>query len=157
MPPETIVQSRWKTMLLMLVSIGFVAIGLYLLTQPVSQGHLLATWGAIGLFGLGVPISAVSIVRPRTLTLDADDFTMAGGLQRAPMRILWSDIDSFSVYRLPRGGKMIGVRYRAGRGPQGMLARALRAVGPGGALPTGWALSPDAVVERLNAWRVRAA
>ncbi len=156
MPSETIVQSRWKTAVLLLISIGFVAIGIYLLTQPVSQRHLLATWGAIVLFGLGVPISAVSIVRPRTLTLDAEGLSMAGGLQRAPTRIAWSDIDSFSVYRLPRGGKMIGVRYREGRGPQGMLASALRAVGPGGALPTGWALSPDAVVERLNAWRAKA-
>jgi hypothetical protein len=64
---------------------------------------------------------------------------LAGGFVRSPKRICWRDIDEFFVYRLPKGGKMIGLNHRPG------ARKAARKLpfGPDGALPKCWPGSPD--------------
>jgi hypothetical protein len=96
------------------------------------------------------------LVRPQILKLDAEGFTLGGGLTRKPYRVFWRDIEPFFVFRLPRGGAMAGFNYVAGRRPQTALSTMSHNLGADGALPKAWALSTEALVAKLNDYRERA-
>lgn len=69
----------------------------------------------------------------------------------------WCDVDSFFIYRLPKGGKMIGFNFKPG--PPGIpsLVKIARLLGAEAAFPTGWKLQNEKVVELLNTYRLHAA
>jgi hypothetical protein len=149
-----IVGSRWKIALYLAVSLGFVAIGVLMLGDPEE-----AAWKALlglGFFGLCALIFLWLLIRPQRLLLDGQGFTIGGGLVRSPKLVRWRDIEPFFVYRLPKGGKMVGYNYRPGARSDGMLAQISRRLGADGALPKGWPMSPEALVDDLNAFRARA-
>lgn len=148
-----ITASRGKSLLLLAGCLAFVATSLFV------DRHGRAGWGiqsAELFFGLGSLIALWTLVRPQRLLLDGFGFTLAGGLVRTPRRIAWADIDGFVVYRMPRGGKMVGWRYRPDRA-RGALKRAVAEMaGVDGALPKGWPGKPEALVETLERYRVAA-
>ena len=114
------------------------------------------SWAAFILFGLGGLVSCVLLVRPQVLRLDSDGLSIGGGLAPAPRPIAWRDTQTFFIYRLPRGGKMIGFNYSAGYRPRSALRRFNRAFGAEGALPKLWSVSPETMVATLNDYRARA-
>ena len=79
--------SRWKHVLLLIGSVGFVAAGIWMVTQGNSFG-----WVAILFFGCGLPIFIWQIVdsRPRLIIYHHGvlDRTMGVG------RIAWGDIET---------------------------------------------------------------
>lgn len=148
-----ITASRGKRLLLFAGCLAFVATALLL------DRHARADWGirsAELFFGLGSLIALWMLIRPQRILLDGVGFTLAGGLVRTPRRIAWADIDRFVVYRMPRGGKMVGWRYRPDRA-RGALARAVEAMtGVDGALPGCWPGKPEALVATLEQYRAAA-
>jgi hypothetical protein len=42
--------------------------------------------------------------------LDAEGLTLGGGLMLRPRRLLWREVEAFKVFRLPRGGKLVGYK-----------------------------------------------
>jgi hypothetical protein len=146
---EEIRSSRGKTALCLAGSLALFAGSLLGLQHPGQDG------GALGLgavfFGMCAAMFAWLLVRPQRLLLDHEGFAVAGGLVRTPRKVLWRDVELFFVYRLPRGGKMVGFNYRAQPRDVSPMARPGRRFGADGALPRCWPGSPEAMVERLNA------
>jgi len=74
----------------------------------------------------------------------------------SPKTTRWSEIEEFFVYRLPKGGKMIGFNYRPGASPHSTLSKINRRFGAEGALLNLWPGSPEAMAEELNEYRALA-
>jgi hypothetical protein len=146
--------SRWKIALYLGGSLAFVAIALFFLQHPDRDAWKMQL--GLGFFGLCSVVFVGLLIRPQRLLLDRQGFTLVGGFIRSPKNIPWRDVDAFFVYRLPRGGKIIGYNYRPGVREVSALARVGRALGADGALPKGWALSPEKMVAELNAYREQA-
>ena len=149
--------SRWKMTLYLAGSLAFVAIALFFLQHPSEMRHpnegAWKMWLCLVFFSPCALVFAWLLIRPPRLLLDRQGFTLVGGLIRSPKTIPWRDVEAFFVYRLPRGGKMIGYNYRPGVREVTALARVGRAFGADGALPKGWTLSPEKMVDELNAYR----
>ena len=151
---RTITGSRGKSLLLLAVSLAFVAFAVAQLRGPPPVDW--RVWLTLIFFGLGAIVFAWLLVRPQRLILDAEGFTVAGGLVRAPRRTGWAEVDHFFVYRLSRGGKMIGYNYAQGARPASALRDLGRRFGADGAISKGFPGSPERLVEELNAYRARA-
>jgi hypothetical protein len=139
--------------LYLVASLGFVAIGIWLPSKP---GDELLNLLASAFFGLCALVFAWMLVRPNRLLLDNEGFTQLGGFVRNPKKVLWAEIEEFFVYRLPRGGKMIGFNYRPGARPTSRLTKLNRWAGADGALQRGWPGSPESMVQKLNDLRLQA-
>jgi hypothetical protein len=155
MEPLTITGSRLKTALYLALSIAFVAGGVWVVGHPSQAKDLIYGWLSIALFGLGALVFIWLLARPQVLRLDSEGFSLRGGVTRAPQFTRWRDVQTFFVFRLPRGGTMIGFNYTEGRQPSKLSALA-RLAGAEGALPKGWPKSPEAMVVILNDYRERA-
>lgn len=149
-----IVGSRWKAALYLAASVAFAAGGLLMLNDPAESRA--AAMLCLIVFGLGALVFLLMLIRPQRLALDGQGFTLDGGLVRSPKLVRWRDIEPFFVYRLPRAGKMIGYNFRPGVKPETTMGRIARRFGADAALPKGWPMSPDALVEHLNAYRAQA-
>jgi hypothetical protein len=117
---------------------------------------MLWAWVGLAFFGLGALIFLWVLIRPQRLLLDAEGFTVTGGLTRSPKKERWADTTEFFVYRLPRGGRMIGYDYRPGAARHPRMAAFNRRFGAEAALSKGWPKSPEVMAEELNADRFRA-
>ena len=154
MTERTITGSRVKSLLLLLASLAFVLIGMWQARGPAPVDW--RVWLGLALFGLGVLVFAWLLVRPQRLVLNDSGFTVAGGLVRTPWHVRWDEVDGFFVYRLPRGGKMIGYNYAEGARPESVLLSLNRRFGADGALSKGFPGSPEQLVEELNRHRAQA-
>jgi hypothetical protein len=141
-----------------MVSLGFVAIAiLHLRTaHNISEWSLIKTWLGVIFFGLGVLVFSWLLIRPQRLSLDAEGFTVAGGMIRTPWKIRWQDVSEFLVIQLPRGGKMVGFNYVPGARKTSALSRVARMSGADGGLPKSWPGSVEDMVDELNDYRIRA-
>ena len=148
-----IVGSRWKAALYLTASLAFAAGGLLMLNDP--EESRTAAMLCLVFFGLGALVFLLMLIRPQRLALDGQGFTLSGGLVRSPKLVRWRDIEPFFVYRLPRAGKMIGYNFRPGVKPDTAMRAIARRLGADAALPKGWPMSPDAMVEHLNAFRAQ--
>ncbi|MGR4863388.1 hypothetical protein [Caulobacter sp. LARHSG274] len=149
----TITGSRGKSLLSLAVSLGFVAIGVFLFRDP---RQMTIAWLCTGFFGLGAAMFAWLLVHPHTLVLDERGFTLSGGLVRAPKTTSWRDVEGFFTYRLPRGGKMVGYNFAPGVRKDTVMAKIVRGLAADRVLPKGWPQSPDKMAETLNAYRAQA-
>lgn len=154
MEVEEIKSSRGKTVFFLLISLAFVAIAVAIPSEDVAESY--KYWLAGAFFGLCSVVFAWLLIRPQRLLLAPTGFTVAGGFVRSPKHVLWRDVNPFFVYRLSRGGKMIGYNFAPGARTDSTLIRVNRLVGAEGALPKGWPGSPELMVERINAYRARA-
>ena len=154
MDVEEIKSSRGKTLLFLLISLGFVAIFVVIPSDDAAESYW--SWFGGAFFGLGTVVFAWLLVRPQRLVLAPTGFTVAGGLVRSPKQILWREVNPLFVYRIPRVGKMIGYNFAPGARKDSALIRINRLAGAEGALPKGWPGSPERLVERINAYRARA-
>ena len=154
MGPRVITTSRSKIVLYLATSLTFVAAVLWLLQQPHRDAWKLEL--ALGFFALCTLVFVGLLIRPQKLLLDQDGFTIVDGLVRTPKKTRWQDIDEFFVYRLPRGTKMIGFNYRPGARAASPMVRFNRRFGAEGALPAGWAQSPEQMIADLNQYRLQA-
>ena len=146
--------ARWKIALYLAGSLIFVAAALLALQHP--DGDVLGLQLGLAFFGLCAVVFVWLLIQPQRLLLDDQGFTLLGGFVRSPKMILWTDIDEFFVYRLPRGGKMIGYNYKPGARATLRLAKLNRLFGADGALPKGWPRSPERMAEELNSYRLQA-
>lgn len=154
MEVEEIKSSRRKAVLYLLGSLAFTAISIALSSEAAAESYTLWLGGVF--FGLCSVVFAFLLVRPQRLLLAPTGFTVAGGLVRTPTQVLWRDVTPFFVYRLPRGGKMIGYNFAPGARKVSPLIRVNRLAGAEGALPKVWPGSPERMVERINAYREQA-
>ena len=148
--------SRKKTALTLAISLGFVATGWATFPHADADPELWKSQLVILFFGLCSVVALWLLIRPQRLLLDDEGFIVTGGLTWSQRKIYWRDIDSFFLYRLPKGGKMIGFNYKPEARKDSILSNIARQIGADGALPKGWPLSDEQMVEELNARRLQA-
>ena len=154
------ISSRTKVLLAFFACAMFVGISVWQLSGA-SNGQ--QSWPIIGLvlFAPGLPICVWLLFRPQRLVLDADGFTLLGGLVRKPKKVPWRDIEPFFVYEIGGpylfpgiGRKAIGYNLRPEARANSVLSNVSRRFGADGALPPHlWPGSPDKMVEELNDYR----
>jgi hypothetical protein len=149
-----IVGARWKAALYLIASLAFAVGGALMLNDPDESRA--AAMLCLMVFGIGAVVFLVLLLRPQRLVLNSEGFEVSGGLVGTPKLVRWRDIEPLFVYRLPRAGKMIGYNFRPGVKPESTMGRIARRFGADAALPKGWPMSPDAMVEHLNAVRAQA-
>ncbi len=156
MPTKVFVSSRRRMVFLLLLSVAFVALAMFL--PPDGQSDNWRIYGG-GFFGLGVIVFAWLLVRPQTLTLDDEGFTLSGGLT-LPSRVKtipWRDVEEFFVFSTGNGSKLIGIDFKPGASERTRYARFSRtAFGADGGLPGYWSGGCENVVQQLNEYRARA-
>ena len=158
---EVFVSSRSKTALMLLGSVAFVSIALFLPSDGGSQAWRFYCGGFCGLCAI---VFAWLLARPQRLTLDADGFTLSGGLIRSAKvkKIPWRDVQQFMIYRAPGyrglpGPKSIGMHFTPEAAERTTLARFNgRAFGVDGSLPGLWPDGPEKIVQKLNDYREQA-
>lgn len=149
--PLELAPTRWKYALLLLLSVGFVAMGVYLL--PAGQGML--AWGCIGFFGLCALVFAISLL-PNASGLRLEDTGFVVRSLFRSHRTEWKDVGGFRPVRI--GNRVVvGFDYIPGAlSPNARLRRVSSALaGVEGALPDNYGLSAEALADLLN--RVQAA
>lgn len=144
-------QSRPKVLWGIVVCIVFVAIGLWLTTQPDTKSHLIG-WGTVVFFGSLAPTWVATLFNPGRLIADSRGLTVISPFSER--RWDWVDVEAVQVWK-----------YRGSRFVQLKLKEAKRIEGWGGAfwpvpsatrrLPTAWAGSPEDIVARLEALKAR--
>jgi hypothetical protein len=154
MEVEEIKSSRGKAALYLLISLAFVTISVATPSESAAERYMLWLGGAF--FGLCSVVLASLLIRPQRLLLAPMGFTVAGGLVGAAKQVLWRDVSPLFVVRSAMGVKMIGFNFAPGAREDSTLIRVNRFVGAEGALPKGWPISPERMVERINAYRAQA-
>ena len=145
---ETIKGARWKSVLLLVLSLAFVALGVWLPYDGKTE-TMMWKWVIIVFFGLGVPLTIYQLFNPASLTLDARGFTYVGLFNRR-FTVAWDDVEAFKLWRAPRGPKMLVWDYRPGRGPKSALAGISRSLGADAGLPGGLTDSPARLIEKMS-------
>lgn len=151
MEKTVIREARMKTALFCGLCLGFVAIFVFV---PNARDD----WrGLLGLvfFGLGVLIFGWRLIRPGTLTLDGDGFTVVDLFGRE-RRTAWRSVTPFFLMKLSRGGNLIAYNYVPGQEPKAALLKVSRALGADAGIAGIWPGSKADMVARLNDYRTRA-
>jgi hypothetical protein len=148
MSDETLVfeGNRGKAALLLLVSLGFVAIGAFLVAKGDRDG-----WWPLLFFSL-CALSAVYMLLPGTIRLQVGPAGIEMKTLFKPMKLRWEDVESFHVARLSTSNtKLIGIRYA----PSYQAMRTARAAsaaitGMEGALPNHFDRPAEELCRILN-------
>lgn len=145
---ETVIEgSRVKAGFVLLISLAFVAIGVFLLRQPdVSRS---VAWLCLAFFGVCALVGLASLVKPNRIALREHGFT-ATALWRS-FDVAWDDVEDFHVWKNPAAHQTLAAwRYRPGREPRGPLAAMSESLGAQGSVPGGYGMSTPALVALLN-------
>jgi hypothetical protein len=152
-PPIVITMSRWKTVLLFLLCMGFVVMGVWLVVKDPQKaiGYLCA-----GFFGLGIPVFIWRMLSPPRLELSRDGISWFTGAKT--LKYPWSDFAAFRTYK-PSGrgvSKYVGYLYAADHPGLGKMAAFTNAfAGVDGGFGGQWEMSADKVAALLNAAKGR--
>jgi hypothetical protein len=161
-PPIVIHSSRGSSALMLLIAVGFVAIGVWMLRDP--KENAVISYLIIGFFGIGIPLFALRLIRPDVLTLTPDVLTLTpdGMSWRTAFRSAqwtWDDVENFRAYA-PTGktiSKHLGFdftdNYHAKRGGSRGIVKAITSVE--GSLGTGWEMSAADLAELLTKAKAR--
>lgn len=146
--PVTLYPSRWRHALLLVVSAGFVAMGVFLL----GKGEDWVAWACIGFFGLGVLAFAANLLPgASSLRLDGDDFTIRSLFRER--RIAWQDVTGFRPVRIGTN-QFVGFDYLPGVSERLRLRRLNSGVaGIEDMLPDRYGMRGEALADLMNTVR----
>jgi len=143
--------SRSKGLLILLLSCGFVTLGVWL----ISAGELLYGWLSAGFFALGIPVSLFMIFSPSSmyLRLDHEGFEMGSFVKK--YRIKWSEVAGFEM-RSMHHNKMIAIIYAPSYEKQ-KIGRAVSSTisGMEGGIANSYDAPLDEILVTLEEWRER--
>ena len=96
---RVIVASRWKTLLLCLGAVAFVAIGVWLVKEHSdSMKAVIAEWAGMVFFGAAGVLGAVQVIWPSRLVLDGDG--LAFHYLFATFRRRWINVGRIDVVQI---------------------------------------------------------
>jgi hypothetical protein len=155
LPPIVIRSSRRQAAVFLLLSVGFVATGVFMLRDPKANpviGYLVA-----GFFGLGISVFGYRFIKPDVLTLAPDGIIWRSMFRAARWR--WDEVRDFRPYKPPGRGvtKHIGFDFtdsHSGSGA-GLRGAAKTLTGVEGSLGTGWELGTADLTDLLNKAQAR--
>lgn len=154
--PVALLSSRWKSALIVLGGLAFVAIGLWLIQDPdgarrYSAGYMhLVGYACVLFFGAAAVVGLGMIFKPSRLVLDPAGLTYAWLWGEKTWA--WRDVGPFELDGAGQSGRMIrfDVGGEAGR-PTGFSSAMARRP----SIPGGWTRSISDVCAELNAARER--
>jgi hypothetical protein len=147
--PFTAYPSPWKTLLVLIVCLGFVAAGVFLVPERSAMFY-----ASIGLFALGAVVMIVQLLPGSSyLTVSREGFETCTLFRKTLTR--WQDVSEFGVYRM-RGSKFVGFNFS----PEYSKAAGARKVSRGlvgfeGALPDTYGFRAEDLAELLDYCRSR--
>ena len=147
MPDSRVIPtSRTKSALVLLASIGFVALGVWMSGEKPVLG-----WVCAGFFALGIPVSLAMLLTDKfSLRLDAEGLEMASPIKTT--RIRWQDIAGFELGQI-KGARMIAIRYHEHYQGQRLGRQVAEAMsGMEGAIPNHYAMPLPELLAELRAW-----
>jgi hypothetical protein len=145
---ETVIEgSRAKSAFMLLISLGFVAIGVFLLRQPdVSRS---VAWLCLAFFAVCALVALAMLVKPNRIVLGPKGFK-ATALWRS-FDVAWDDVEGFHVWKNPAAHQTLAAwSYRPGRAPASPMAGVSASLGAEGAVPGMYGMSTRALVDLLN-------
>ena len=154
MEREVIRESRGKTALFLGLCLAFVSIAVFVMPREPLKNALEALLCG-GLFSLLALVFCVRLLKPGSLILDHDGFTVSDLFGR-PHKTLWRDVSEFFEWRLPRGGKVIAFNYLEGRSPKSGLLGIARRLGAEGTVTGLYGGSRADMMAKLNGYRTGA-
>jgi hypothetical protein len=139
-----------KFLILLLASAAFVAMGVFL----VAQGKPLIGWLNIVFFGLGVAVAIVSLLPGSNhLQLDDEGLEVCSLYRRWSVR--WGDVQEFFPAFISRR-ELVCWNYVPGySGQRAGRVVASHLTGVEAALPDTYGMTPAALADLLNEWRIR--
>jgi hypothetical protein len=134
--------------LMLLIDVGFVAIGLMMARDPEESGFI--AYLIAGLFALGIPIFVWRIIRPDTMTLTADGITWQGMFKTDHWP--WTEVQDFRAYKPTSRtiAKHVGFDFTDNQRTGALGRSAKELTGVGGSLGTGWELGAADLADLLN-------
>src|SRR5262245_6970745 len=153
--PVTLTISRFKALLVLAGSLGFVAVCIFLLKFAEDDPEaVIAAWAGLAFFGLCTVVAAVMVLPGAgSLTLDGEGFEMCSLFRRH--RTPWSRASRFTVGTLPDANRrMVAYDDDALTGFAAETSRKL--LGRSAALPDTYRLSHDELARLLTQWREHA-
>ena len=155
--PITLRVSRLKVLAMLAISLGFVAVGIFLIV--IAKGDpeaVIAGIASVLFFGACALVAAVMLVPGAgSLTLDAQGFEVCSLFRRN--RVAWPHASRFTVatLSLPDGKKpMVGYDHDGLTGAGADFSR--NAIGRNAALPDTYGLTVEELARLLAGWRERA-
>ena len=148
--------SRRTWLLVLVISLAFVAVGLLALfgPRPAEQEDVWVMWLCVGFFGLVAGVSVLQLL-PQTscLRLDTEGFTIRSLFREQTYR--WDDVDTFGATRIGPN-KMVGFNFA----PHFRRAERLRGVsaalaGFEGALPDTYGMKAEELAHLMNEYKYR--
>jgi hypothetical protein len=140
--------SRSKGLLILMVSCGFVALGVWL----ISEGEQLYGWLSAGFFALGIPASLFMLLSPNSLylRLDREGFEMGSFIKK--VRVRWTDVQGFEMRRMHHNN-MIAIIYAQHYEDQ-KIGRAVASTlsGMEGAIANNYDRPLDEILRTLDEW-----
>ena len=147
---------RRKAVALFVLDLAFVAIFGAMLQDPLRSGGMVGRLGGafcLVFFALAALAAAWQLVRPDTMTLDSDGFTLSGGLVWSPHKVSWRDVDRFLVHTTPRGGRLLRVVYTPALDEPGLPVERVETLGTEGRFFRQWPLPSREMADLLNRFR----
>jgi len=142
--------SRKKAFVLLLGSLAFVAVGVFILKQ-----NPWVAWLTMGFFGLGIPVSLLMLVSDRVYLKLTPEGLETSSLFNQKRLVRWHDVAGFRM-GLVQNARMIEIVYRPGYTEQAALRKVASAMaGMEGAIANSYVLPLDRLLERLNEWHAR--
>lgn len=144
--------SLWKHMLMLAGSLGFVAIGVFIM--PAGDW---TRWLVTGFFGLCAAVFVTQLLPGASyLKLDREGFEFAAMFRKTC--ITWSDVSPFAAGYIS-ANKM--VLFELTEGSPGAPSRRIASIarnlaGAAGALPDTYGMKAEALADLMNRWRDRA-
>ena len=146
----TFVASRRKASLVLILSIGFVALGVWLTPEWPFLG-----WLSVAFFGLGIPVSLLILLLPNStyLRLDEEGFEMGSIIRK--QKYQWTDVDDFHI-RSIYGARMIAIIFNTEYRKQ-RFARSVAATLSGleAAIANQYNATLEQIFEALSTWKQR--
>lgn len=145
----TFAASRAKVLLILLISICFVALGVWLTPQRPILG-----WLVTAFFGLGIVVSPLMLLPNSTyLRLDEEGFEMGSFIRNQKFK--WTDVADFRLGSI-HGTKIIAIIFRP-EYKQLQRGRAVAAAlsGMEAAIPNHYNATLEQVLEALTTWKER--
>ncbi len=141
--------SRWKALALLLGSMAFVALGVWMTSERPVIG-----WLCAGFFALGIPAAILMLLPNQVyLKLDPEGFEMGSPFRKSRTR--WRDVEGFELTAV-KGAKMIAIIYRADYTEQSLLRKASAVMaGIEGGIANSYAAPLAEVLAALEQWHAR--
>jgi hypothetical protein len=141
--PIRLKTSRTKHVLLLMVSIVFFTIGVWMIRSGESMGYLCAFF-----FGFGIPVFSINMHPCASyLRLDESGFIFCSLFRAHAVR--WADIEHFGIVNI-RMHRMVAWNFRPGRASGSLRAMSQALSGFDAALPDTYGMTAPALVELLE-------